>query len=436
MMSYSSFQFSPDRKGSREEGAGEPGREQRWTVWGQGAGSQFSGGSHGDYSLDGRVGAAYLGADHRWGSKAVLGVAASHSQGALDYQRLGGGPGGLDATLTSLHPYAQWSPRPGVSLWGLMGFGRGTAELSIGDDLMDTDLGIWMGALGGRSQLARLGSVDLALKADAFAVSVGSEAVQTVRSGRGEAQRMRLLVDASTGWAVSPNLQMAPSLEMGLRMDGGDAETGLGAEVAGGVTLANQRLGLEVEARGHWLVAHQDRRFRERGLSLAVSLDPGSDGKGWRFLMRPLWGRQSSGPQALWQNDSTLRMHPGPEEGEQLGWNPNRTQAALSYEMQTWGDRGRLGPFARLESEPQGSPRLGGGLRLEIAGSPVGLTGESQSTGLRLELFGDHQRARRGAGSGLPPAQAANPDHRLGASLTLTFWRSASEWTEEMPAGF
>ncbi len=433
MMSYSSFQFSPDRKGSREEGAGEPGREQRWTVWGQGAGSQFSGGSHGDYSLDGRVGAAYLGADHRWGSKAVLGVAASHSQGALDYQRLGGGPGGLDATLNSLHPYAQWSPRPGVSLWGLMGFGRGTAELSIGDDLMDTDLGIWMGALGGRSQLARLGSVDLALKADAFAVSVGSEAVQYVRSGRGEAQRMRLMVDASAGWAVSPNVQMAPSLEMGLRMDGGDAETGLGAEVAGGVTLANQRLGLEVEARGHWLVAHQDRRFRERGLSLAVSLDPGSDGKGWRFLMRPLWGRQSGGPQALWQNQTMLAADP--DRDGQWSWNPNRAQAALSYEMQTWGDRGRLGPFARLETESQGSPRLGGGLRLEIAGSPVGLTGESQSRGLRLELFGDHQRARRGAASGLPPAQAANPDHRLGVALSLTFWRSDCEWTEEMPAG-
>ena len=433
MMSASSFQFSPDRKGSPGKGSQEPGPDQRWTVWGQGVGSQFSGRSDGEYSLDGRVGAAYLGADHRWGSKGVLGVAASRSQGTLDYENIGGGPGGLDAVLTSVHPYAQWSPRPGVNLWGLMGFGRGTADLRLSGDRMETGLGIWMGALGGRSELARLGAVDIALKADAFAVSVDSEAVEYVREGRGEAQRMRLMVDAGTRWAVSPNVQMMPNLEMGIRMDGGDAETGLGAELAGGMTVANQRLGLEVEARGHWLAAHQDRNFRERGVSLSVSLDPGADGEGWRFLMRPLWGRQSSGPEAMWQNEQMLTAYSGQEE---LSWSPNRAQAGLSYEKKTWGGRGRVGPFAQMEMDQQGSPRLGGGLRLQVVGSPAELLEESQSKGLFLELFGDHQRTRQGTASGLLPAERGNPDRRLGVSLTLTFWRWDAEWTAEMPRPF
>ena len=433
MMSTSSFQFSPDRKGSPEKGSQKPGPDQRWTVWGQGVGSQFSGRSDGEYSLDGRVGAAYLGADHRWGSKGVLGVAASRSQGTLDYENIGGGPGGLDATLTSVHPYAQWSPRPGVNVWGLMGFGRGTADLRLSGDRMETGLGIWMGAVGGRSELARLGAVEVALKADAFAVSVDSEAVEYVREGRGEAQRMRLMVDAGTRWAVSPNVQMAPNLEMGIRMDGGDAETGLGAELAGGMKVANQRLGLEVEARGHWLAAHQDRNFRERGLSLSVSLDPGADGEGWRFLMRPLWGRQSSGPESMWQNEQMLTAYSGQEE---LSWSPNRAQAGLSYEKKTWGGRGRVGPFAQMEMDQQGSPRLGGGLRLQVVGSPAELLEESQSKGLFLELFGDHQRVRQGSASGLLPAERGNPDRRVGVSLTLTFWRWDAEWTAEMPRPF
>ena len=101
--------------------------------------------------------------------------------------------------------------------------------------------------------------------------------------------------------------------------------------------------------------------------------------------------------------------------------------------METWGGRGRLGPFGQLETEPQGSARLGGGLRMELAGSPEDLVESSRARRLRLELFGDHQRGRRGAGSGLPPAEAGDSDYRLGVALTLTFWRQASEWTAEIP---
>ena len=267
LMGSSSFQFAPDKGGPQGS---------NWMLWGQGVRSDFSGHPQADMGLDGRVGAAYLGVDRRWGSKALVGLAASHSSGALDYANGGDGENELEvgARLTSAHPYVKWSPRPGLDLWGLMGFGRGAAELEVAGDSVEMGIDIRMAALGGRSDLARLGAVDLGLKADAFAVSVGSEAVEGLRVANGDAQRARLMLDGSTDWSLSSHSRLTPSVELGARMDGGDAETGLGAELAGGASFANQRLGLVVEARGHWLIAHQDRDFKERGARLTIRLDP------------------------------------------------------------------------------------------------------------------------------------------------------------------
>ena len=283
LMTGSSFQYAPDQDGSKQG---------NWMLWGQGVRSDFYGRPQAELGLDGRVGAAYMGADRRWGSKVVVGVAASHSVGSLDYANGGDGENELQvgARLTGAHPYLKWSPRPGLDLWGLMGYGRGAAEVDVAGESVEMGIDIRMAALGGRSELTRVGAVDLALKADAFAVSVGSEAVEELRVADGDTQRTRLMLEGRTDWSLSSHSTLTPSLEVGARMDGGDAETGLGAELAGGASFANRRLGLVVEARGHWLMAHQDRNFKERGARLAVRLDPGADGKGWGLSLAPLWG--------------------------------------------------------------------------------------------------------------------------------------------------
>ena len=76
LMTGSSFQYAPDQDGSKQG---------NWMLWGQGVRSDFYGRPQAELGLDGRVGAAYMGADRRWGSKVVVGMAASHSVGSLDY---------------------------------------------------------------------------------------------------------------------------------------------------------------------------------------------------------------------------------------------------------------------------------------------------------------------------------------------------------------
>ncbi len=414
LMSSSSFQYAPDQDGSKQG---------NWMLWGQGVRSDFYGQPQAALGLDGRVGAAYLGADRRWGSKVVAGVAASHSVGALDYANGGDGENELEvgARLTSAHPYVKWSPRPGLDLWGLMGYGRGAAELEVAGESVEMGIDIRMAALGGRSELTRLGAVDLALKADAFAVSIGSEAVEGLRVANGDTQRTRLMLEGRTDWSLSSHSTLTPSLGLGARMDGGDAETGLGAELAGGASFANRRLGLVVEAGGHWLIAHQDRNFKERGARLAVRLDPGADGKGWGFTLAPLWGNNSGGSEALWRNNRMLSAGRNRMDGRDgVHWQPDRTQAALSYGLETWGGRGRLGPFARMDLEDTNFPSLGGGMRLDVLGAPE-TSAEEVTDGLRLELFGDYQRRRQSRSAGLAAGPAGSYEYRFGIGFVLNF---------------
>ena len=431
----SSFQLSLGQNGSAGDGLeqGEQAEQEGgWMLWGQGVRSDFSGRPQADLGLDGRVGAAYLGADHRWGSKALMGVAASRSVGSLDYTNGGDIASELEvgARLTSVHPYARWSPRQGLDLWGLMGFGRGSADLEVAGDSVEMGIDMRMAAVGVRNELTRLGAVDLALKADAFTVSIGSEAVEGVRAVNGDARRGRLMLEGSTDWSLSSNTRLTPKVQLGARLDGGDADTGLGADLAGGFSLANLRTGLEVEARGHWLVAHQAQGFKERGASLAVRFDPGSDRKGLGFSFAPLWGNNGGGADALWRSEGMLDGRHRGNRSEAMTWQPNRAQADLSYGLSTSGGRGRLIPFARLQQETTGSPRLGGGLYFDVLSAPDAPAARPMPTdGLRVELFGDYRRSRPDLSGGVYAVQGAGPagssagkaDYRFGVRLALIF---------------
>ncbi len=421
VLTRSSFQMAMDRSGSGENG---------WTLWGRGTGSRYSGDSFSDSRMDGSVTAAYIGADYHWGSKFVMGLSASYSNGAQDFANAGNGTGKWKTRLTSLHPYVYWSPTGKLGLWGMLGFGRGDAELNsghggplagTGSSSIETDISSRSAALGGRMDLTRLGNVDLALTADAFAVSTASETVAGLSGASGDAQRVRMMVNGSTDWSVTPDTRMDLSLAMGARVDGGDADTGLGTELAGALSLANRRMGLDLEVRSHWLVAHQDRNFKEGGLSLALRLDPGSDNKGLALFLEPSWGKNAgAGADALWKGERMMAFRHGTDGQEDLDWRPNRARAALGYGMETWGGRGRLEPFVELDVEDAGLRRLGGGLRLGVPGASNG-SAAALTNDLRLELLGEYRLPRQVSVTGESAARVGTPDYRVGFSVSRNF---------------
>ena len=106
-----------------------------------------------------------------------------------------------------------------------------------------------------------------------------------------------ILIDA-LDWVrtLASGATVSPRLEAGLRHDGGDAETGLGLEVGGGVDWSDPGLGLSAGLEGRTLALHEDGDFEDWGLAFTFSYDLRPDTKrGFSLGMKQDLGRASSG---------------------------------------------------------------------------------------------------------------------------------------------
>ena len=110
----------------------------------------------------------------------------------------------------------------------------GGLRLAVGEEVTETGLSMHMGALGLRAALmpgAGAGDIGLALESDAFWVRTEFDAARSSAGGRLEAasgvvSRVRVALEGSRAFAAGPGATLTPALELGLRLDGGDAERG------------------------------------------------------------------------------------------------------------------------------------------------------------------------------------------------------------------
>ena len=87
-----------------------------------------------------------------------------------------------------------------------------------------------------------------------------------------------------------------PKLEAGVRHDGGDAASGLGVELGGGLAWSDPRLGLILDLSGRTLLAHEDSDFEDRGYSAALAFDPApATQRGPSLSLRQDWRGQATG---------------------------------------------------------------------------------------------------------------------------------------------
>ena len=314
MLMNSSFFWSikDDEKGSDEQDEEHGNREQyhevqdaadviEWSAWGNGAATQFRG-EDGPLSLNGEVSTAMLGADARWNGW-LGGVLLAHSKGEGAYAHKTASGGDLTSTLTSLHPYAQYQFNKRSSVWATLGYGVGDLSLTAegGKTSADTDLRTTMAAVGGRSVLSaragESGMFELALRSDAMLTETVSAASENLVSATGTSSRMRLTLEG-TGSLTLGTATLMPTLEAGLRYDGGDAETGAGLEVGGGLGYSVGRLTAQVN--GRLLAAHRDAAYEEWGFGTSLGFAPETDGKGLQLRVGSTWGATQSTVQSMW----------------------------------------------------------------------------------------------------------------------------------------
>ena len=137
---------------------------------------------------------------------------------------------------------------------------------------------------------------------------------------------------------------LTPTVELGLRHDGGDAETGFGVELGGGTVFADAARGLTAQVTVRGMVAHEASDFRDCMLSGSLRFDPRPSSElGPAVALTPSWGGASSGGVAALLGRETLAglaANDAPASG--------RLGAEAAYGLAVFGGRATGTPYLRL----------------------------------------------------------------------------------------
>ena len=387
--------------------------------WGRAAQGSFDG-REGTFSLDGAVTTGMLGADYARG-KSLVGLALAQSEGEGDYRDSdvsprpdgqscpdgGDGPlcgdavragdGSVEASLTAAIPYAALQASERLKLWGAAGYGTGEVTLKTamgGSYSSDTT---WsMAAAGLRGDLleapAEGSGPALAVTSDALWTRTSSEKTRDLAASDSDATRLRLGLEGSYRMALEGGGHLTPKLEVGARHDGGDAETGFGVELGGGVAWVDPGLGLSLDVSGRTLIAHGNDDLKDRGYAASLAFDPDpATRRGPSLSLRQEFGGQANGGlDALFQ-PATLEDRSGSEA-------TSRWAMEAAYGFPAFGGRWT------------GSPHVGLGLATAARDyslgwrlTPEGRTAANVSFGLKA--------TRR-------ESAAQTPEHTVGVEIT------------------
>ena len=326
-------------------GPAGPGDDAYVSLWGRAMISGFNGNDDG-LALDGRVTTSLLGVD--WATEGwTAGLSFGHSTGSGGYREgdCGAGTeacaGAIEASLTGLYPYAGFNLSERLSLWLAAGLGAG--QLTVhphGVGALATDLGLGMGAAGLRSELldaAGGAGIRLALKGDARFTRTWSEAVSgphgNLASADADVWLVRAGIEGSRRFALGASTSLIPSLEIGVRRDGGDADAGFGADVGVGLALADVQRGLRLDLRMRTLAAHEAAGFQDWGASASLTFDPRpANDRGLSMSLRQAWGAApSGGMEALLRRDTMTGLANSGVAAR------GRLEATLSYGVPVFG---------------------------------------------------------------------------------------------------
>ena len=285
------------------------------SVWSRSSRSYF-GGLDDALSLNGDVRTTMVGADYSRGALTV-GLSVGRTLGLGGYRGTSGGQ--MSTSMTGFYPWVGYQVNDRVSVWGVTGYGTGSLNLTPdGASALETGVSMAMSAVGTRGELIgsrATGGFALAFKADALWVGAASDlldgAAGRLNASEAGVTRVRTALEGSRGFTLGGGrLSLTPSVEVGLRQDGGDAETGAGMDVGGGLAFTDTVTGLSLDVRVRTLVVHQADGFTERGMSLSFGWDPTpSSPLGLTARVAPSWGGQArGGAEALWGGQMAYGM--------------------------------------------------------------------------------------------------------------------------------
>ena len=333
------------------------------TFWGSGDYRNIAGGNPQSVDYDGSVVSANLGIDTKLGADMLAGVALSQARGMVDYTA-SNASGELTTSLTSVNPYVGWQMAGGMNLWAMAGYGSGEVEIDDGSaGAQSSDLTQRMVAAGvsgplmSSDEMIAGGTTTLNLKGEAAFTSADVEGSGTLASMSLSATRQRLVLEGAHVQKLASGSTFTPSLELGVRNDGGDGETGTSIEAGGALRYADEASGLTVEGRVRTLLSHSG-DYEETGVSGLVRIAPGGSGRGLALVVQPAWGQTGSGVNQLWENGVTAGVSPD---------NQARLHTEVGYGLGVAPGLGVLTPYAGLGLAGEGAQWWRMGARWQLA---------------------------------------------------------------------
>ena len=286
-----------------------------FTTWGQVATESFET-EEKNVTMDGDVTTGFIGFDAEW-ERGLAGIMLSQSNSEGGYRLEPEGAHGVIGTedqwtyrdigtvkssLTGVYPYARVQINGKVSAWALAGAGSGELTLEqTGKKSMPTDISMRMGAIGVKGEILdgeNASGVNLNVKSDAMWVRTKSQRTNEMVATEGDVTRMRFTLQGERTLEIGNSATFTPSAEVGVRLDGGDAETGTGIEVGAGLRYIAGPLTVEGQVRT--LIAHETSGYEEWGMNGAIRVTPDDSGRGLTLSVAPAWGHTESATERLW----------------------------------------------------------------------------------------------------------------------------------------
>ncbi|MCY4431797.1 MAG: hypothetical protein OXC11_15605, partial [Rhodospirillales bacterium] len=245
-------------------------------------------------------------------------------------------------------------------------------------------------------------------KTDALVVRTTSDAAHGPDSGglaaaRATLTRLRLGLEGSRAFRLGSGATLTPSLAIGLRHDDGDAETGFGLELDGGLAWSDTTTGLRAEVSGRGLLTHERAGFRQRSFAGSLSWDPAPDSdQGPRLMLSQTVGVSAAGGTDALLGQRTLERLAASDDGDEL--DRRRLELKLGYGVGALGNRFTSTPELVLGLTDTGRELiLGWRLRRAVRDDPGSL--EFALEGWRRESGSDN----------------AAPEHGIDFQLTARF---------------
>ena len=351
------------------------------TLWSDGSYRSLNGHSDG-LDWNGDILGARLGAELRLSDALTAGTAAGWQRAGWDTRE---GDNELRHTLTliGVHPYAGWT-HDRLSAWLSGGLGWGTLN-SRRDGSPDSESpynesphseAVTTRTLGGglQGQLWHSAALDLRIKAEALLTGLDTDTATI------NAQRLRLALTAGHTRHIGQAATLTPTLQLGLRHDGGHGQGGTGVELGGSLHYTGGPLTLR--GQGRTLIGRDG--YKEWGIQGLAEWRARTDGRGLTLSLAPGLGAAESGIEQLWTRGLRQdRITPAATPNTRA-----RLDLRLDYGWDAPHHRGRLTPY--LEMQLHHTTRVRSGLRWAAPGN------------LHLHLVGE----RNNAGAGTPPDHA------------------------------